>query len=293
MRAQHKLQQSVPACHGQAVTGRLCLRTGSAWGWRWPFVLVALPALGVAAIMLVTTREPPRGGTEAALSVRSCRARTPCCVQRPCARGDASAAGLPCSAGRLARRAVQQPGSLVLTRGSCCAQKAYASGDFQYSERISLRKAAGLARTRSNLAVVLQGLPGSLPWGVLITFLNDFLSQQKGLTVPQATLVRRPLPPGIRFSRCPLCSGGSGGCVQAVGTRPAHNCWSLRFMKWAVLACLPVSRWCRACKESETTNECATGAAATADTGRPYPWVATLAVSYVKASVWSHMLVRV
>lgn len=44
---------------------------GSSWGWRWPFVLVALPALGVAAIMLVTTREPPRGGTEAALSVRS------------------------------------------------------------------------------------------------------------------------------------------------------------------------------------------------------------------------------
>ena len=76
--------------------------------------------------------------------------------------------------------------------GSCRAQKAYASGGYQYSERISLRKAAGLARTRSNLAVVLQGLPGSLPWGVLVTFLNDFLSQQKGLTVPQATLVRAP-----------------------------------------------------------------------------------------------------
>lgn len=73
---------------------------------------------------------------------------------------------------------------------SVCAQEAYASETFLYSERISLRKAGALCRTRSNLAVVLQGLPGSLPWGVLITFLNDFLAQQKGLTVPQATSVR-------------------------------------------------------------------------------------------------------
>ncbi len=45
-------------------------RAGSVWGWRWPFVLVALPALAAAALMLGTTREPPRGCTEAALSVR-------------------------------------------------------------------------------------------------------------------------------------------------------------------------------------------------------------------------------
>lgn len=39
-------------------------------------MLVALPALGVAAVMLLTTREPPRGGTEAALSVRSRRSHS-------------------------------------------------------------------------------------------------------------------------------------------------------------------------------------------------------------------------
>ena len=59
--------------HGQALMQLPGWCAGSSWGWRWPFVLVALPALGVAAIMLVTTREPPRGGTEAALSVRSRR----------------------------------------------------------------------------------------------------------------------------------------------------------------------------------------------------------------------------
>jgi len=112
----------------------------------------------------------------------------------------------PSSVPRGARRAAC-PRTNPLT-GHPRAQGAYASAGFQYSERISLRKAAALARTRSNLAVVLQGLPGSLPWGVLITFLNDFLSQQKGLTVPQATSVRarrrgRPAAPPapVRLAR--------------------------------------------------------------------------------------------
>ena len=46
------------------------------------------------------------------------------------------------------------------------------------------------------LSFVLQGLPGCLPWGMFLTFFNDFLSQQKGLSVPVATMVRfRPDPP--------------------------------------------------------------------------------------------------
>ena len=38
-----------------------------------------------------------------------------------------------------------------------------------------------------------QGLPGCLPWGMFLTFFNDFLSQQKGLSVPVATMVRSTL----------------------------------------------------------------------------------------------------
>jgi len=36
-----------------------------------------------------------------------------------------------------------------------------------------------------------QGLPGCLPWGMLLVFFNDFLAQQKGFSVPAATLVRK------------------------------------------------------------------------------------------------------
>lgn len=35
----------------------------------------------------------------------------------------------------------------------------------------------------------MQGLPGSLPWGMFLIFFNDFLAEQKGLSKQVATLV--------------------------------------------------------------------------------------------------------
>lgn len=35
-----------------------------------------------------------------------------------------------------------------------------------------------------------QGLFGCLPWGMILTYLNDYLSQNKGLRIQTATLVR-------------------------------------------------------------------------------------------------------
>ena len=63
---------------------------------------------------------------------------------------------------------------------------------FSYQEKISLHKLGLLARSRCTLCAVLQGMPGSLPWGVLLTFLNDFLAQKKGMSIANATWVRLP-----------------------------------------------------------------------------------------------------
>jgi len=41
----------------------------------------------------------------------------------------------------------------------------------------------------TNKILIWQGLPGSIPWGVICVFLNDFLSQEKGLSIEKATLV--------------------------------------------------------------------------------------------------------
>jgi len=41
----------------------------------------------------------------------------------------------------------------------------------------------------SNCLLLLQGFFCNLPWGVMFVFLNDFLSQEKGLSVPDATFI--------------------------------------------------------------------------------------------------------
>jgi len=38
-------------------------------------------------------------------------------------------------------------------------------------------KVRQLLRSPSNLLIICQGLPGCLPWGMLLTFMNDYLAQ--------------------------------------------------------------------------------------------------------------------
>lgn len=40
-----------------------------------------------------------------------------------------------------------------------------------------------------HMKLCLQGLPGCLPWGVMQTYINDYLHLNKGLTVELATVV--------------------------------------------------------------------------------------------------------
>lgn len=63
----------------------------------------------------------------------------------------------------------------------------YSEGLGSYHHSISWTKVGVLLRCPSNVLVVLQGLPGSLPWGMVLTYFNDFLAQQKGFTVQVRT----------------------------------------------------------------------------------------------------------
>ncbi len=60
---------------------------------------------------------------------------------------------------------------------------------FVYREKMNKEKVLRLLSTPSNLCVILQGLPGSLPWGVLLTFLNDYLYKAQHLSIGIATTV--------------------------------------------------------------------------------------------------------
>ena len=59
-----------------------------------------------------------------------------------------------------------------------------------YTESINWTKIKRVFTTRSNLCCIGQGLPGSLPWGVILTYLNDYLVQEQRLNESIAATVR-------------------------------------------------------------------------------------------------------
>ena len=136
---------------GQGVAGYI----GPWLGWRWPFVIVAVPAILCAGIMYATTEEPERGSTERAYQMES-----------------AKAYGHPTNA--------HADGALSGSSRTESAQR-------EYRAELSWDKMVGLASIKTNVYAIGQGLPGCLPWGMLLTFLNDYLAQEKGLAVASAT----------------------------------------------------------------------------------------------------------
>jgi len=46
-----------------------------------------------------------------------------------------------------------------------------------------------MTNNRTNVILMLQGFVTNIPWGIIFTFLNDFLSQEQGLSVREATFL--------------------------------------------------------------------------------------------------------
>jgi MFS family permease len=69
------------------------------------------------------------------------------------------------------------------------ALRAHIEAGFVYEERIRLSDLPQLLRVRTNLLILLQALPGTVPWGVFFVYLNDYYAHDKGFSVPDATLL--------------------------------------------------------------------------------------------------------
>lgn len=68
-------------------------------------------------------------------------------------------------------------------------QKMIASGT-RYDKKLTWSQfVSSMTRNKSNFLLMIQGFFFNIPWGILFVFLNDFLSQEKGLTVSDATFV--------------------------------------------------------------------------------------------------------
>lgn len=58
-----------------------------------------------------------------------------------------------------------------------------------YTSKINWRTYRDLFKIKTNLLMFIQGIPGTVPWGVLFTYLNDYYAQEKGFSVETATLI--------------------------------------------------------------------------------------------------------
>jgi translation initiation factor 4G len=68
-------------------------------------------------------------------------------------------------------------------------QELFRSGS-HYDRKLTFRSFhASVVKNKSNSILLWQGFFSSIPWGVIFCFLNDYLSQERGFPVPDATLL--------------------------------------------------------------------------------------------------------
>ena len=174
------LAMSVGVAGGQLLAGLL----GPTYGWRSPFIVIAVPAMVCGILVYVTATEPRRGGAKEALKEL-----------------EASGGGA---------QLLLDEDSNARERGGDVEPDSNAS----HLELFQPNKIADLLRTPTVALCYLQGIPGCVPWSIITVFLSDYLSTDRGLTVKQATFVF------VLFGIGGLCGQISGGWLgQALYNR--------------------------------------------------------------------------
>lgn len=153
---------------GQGVAGFV----GPVYGWRMPFVIIALPSLLVIALVMLTMEEPPRSHHIGSVEGRGPRGASEALLIRPEEAGEAADEEWGEERGEEENREEERGPSLARLNAGCSQQ---------------LRKFMDVFVIRTNLLAFCQSMPGCLPWGVTSAFLTDFLHEQRGMTVEKAT----------------------------------------------------------------------------------------------------------
>jgi Major Facilitator Superfamily len=158
---------------GQGLAGL----TGPRFGWRLPFLLISVPALICALLVLLFVKDPPRGGTERAVQDFRDDVQEQASLENEETVDDSQSVEIV---------------SLGCTRNAGTAPIDHvgeSSQEFQMAAGKSLgcqerwTSFKELLSTPTVILALLQGAPGCVPWGIVNTYLNDFLSQNRGMTV--------------------------------------------------------------------------------------------------------------
>lgn len=154
---------------GQCIAGFL----GPTFGWRLPFLVIGAPAMGCALAVWLFVPDPERGGMEQA--VRQAQREKPDTVSR-----DAESGSPFVEMVRLEEHGHEDTQDEEID--------AVASYDPKLTWMRFWSTFVSIVSTPTVRLALLQGIPGCIPWGIMNMFLNDFLSEDRGMTVEVATL---------------------------------------------------------------------------------------------------------
>ena len=184
---------------GQGISGF----TGPQLGWRFPFLLVSIPALACALLLGCTVKDPERG-----------------CMDNPLINRNNSASG-------------DSIMSVKATSEENANRRAPRGGIFGQDWGAHRQTFLQLLSTKTFLLSLFQGAPGCVPWGIVNTFLNDFLSMDRGMSVEGATTIVLLFGVGNFFGM--LMGGGFGRSLYHLNPRYP----SLFSGSMAILGCVP------------------------------------------------------
>jgi predicted MFS family arabinose efflux permease len=149
---------------------------GPHYGWRLPFLIISVPALVCGFLVATTATEPARGDQEEEMLLARVRHEQ-----------GAAAAGSDGTRNACASSHLDSSGNTDSDKSSSPMRDTHSTSAPVYSEHIDWAKVSTLLHTPSVLLCIFQGLPACIPWGVFWVFLNDYLSEDRGLKVHQAT----------------------------------------------------------------------------------------------------------
>ena len=191
---------------GQAVAGFL----GPTFGWRLPFLVVGIPAIGCALSVYLFVNDPPRGSMEkAVLEPIDKKDRNDEFLQTLPSTPSPSSTALDSFQGNAISTSNLSHGNDVgVPSRDEFTDEEVSMSVFQLRWDYVIQSTLRLLSTPTLLLGLLQGTPGCVPWGIFNSFLTDFLAQDRGFSVEAATSVMILFGLGHVFG---LALGGGGG----------------------------------------------------------------------------------
>ena len=168
---------------GQLMSGLL----GPTFGWRFTFVLASVPGTLMFAVAYRFLQMPARGEADAAEERRLAEIDLANLDPENPSR-EADLQSMPILSGHKSETNSKIPARARADRPRDSGVFDTTSGTSGPTSSMSQKELVlKIFKTKSNVLLFAQCIPGSVPWGVLFVFMNDFLAQEKGLTVEQAT----------------------------------------------------------------------------------------------------------